>query len=274
MATPQEKLAESLKVLSKIQNEDGMAVISPGSMSRSHKDRLVDNGFIQEVIRGWYISTRPGEKPGDTSTWYPSFWFFISRYFKHRFQENWCLSPEQSLSIHSGNNTVPKQLLIRSPKANNNNTDLLHRTSFFELKTDLPDKPDIVEKDGLNLISLSAALATCSSNFFTKHPIDARIALLSIKDSSDILVKLLDGGHSKIAGRLAGAFRNISQGRIADDILRTMKLAGYDVREVDPFNQKLPALGNSRESSPYVNRLKLMWQQMRQVVIDDFPRSI
>ncbi len=273
MATPQEKLAESLNALREIQNEDGIAVISPGNLSRSHKDRLIQNGFLQEVIRGWYISTRPGRRPGETSNWYPSFWYFISIYFEQRFQDEWCLSPEQSLSIHSESLLVPKQLLVRSPKAHNHTIDLLHKTSFFELKVSLPDKKDLVKKYGLNLYSLPAALIACSPDFFTKHPIEARTALLSIKDSSELLEKLLSRGHSKIAGRLAGAFRNIGQDQITNELLGSMKHAGFDVREVDPFNEKLQAFGNSRESSPYVNRIKLMWQEMREVVIEKSPKE-
>lgn len=30
------------------------------------------------------------------------------------------------------------------------------------------------------------------------------------------------------------------------------------------FKEKLPVIFNARETSPYVNRIKLMWQQMRQ----------
>lgn len=272
MATPQEKLAESLKILSDLQNDDGMAVISPGSISRSHKDRLVENGFLQEVIRGWYISVKPGEAPGSSSSWYPTFWYFISTYFNERFEDQWCLSPEQSIALHSGNYTVPTQLLVRSPKASNNNTKLLYNTSFFELKSKIPDKQNIsIEGMKLNLMSIPAAVIGCSSDFFVKSSIEARTVLLSIKDSSEILRRLLNGGHSKIAGRLVGAFRNVGRERIANDILTTMKKAGYDVREVDPFDTKITISGNSREVSPYVNRIKLMWQQMRQEVLDVFP---
>ncbi len=273
MATPQEKLADSLKALQEIQNEDGIAVISPGNLPRSHKDRLVQNGFLEEVIRGWYISTRPGKRPGVTSNWFSSFWYFISKYFEQRFQDKWCLSPEQSLHIHSENFNVPKQVLVRSPKASNNKTDLLHKTSFFDLKVNLPDKKDIVNKDGLNLYSLTAALIACSPDFFIKHPIEARTTLLSIKDSSELLEKLLSRGHSKIAGRLVGAFRNIGQDQLANEILGSMKHAGFDVREVDPFNEKLPAFSKSRESSPYVNRIMLMWQEMRAIVIMKSPKA-
>jgi len=37
----------------------------------------------------------------------------------------------------------------------------------------------------------------------------------------------LDGGHSTIAGRLAGAFRNGGRDRFADEITKTMEAAGY-----------------------------------------------
>jgi hypothetical protein len=36
-----------------------------------------------------------------------------------------------------------------------------------------------------------------------------------------------------IAGRLAGAFRNNGRDAIADEIVKTMAAAGYDVRESD-----------------------------------------
>jgi hypothetical protein len=51
-----------------------------------------------------------------------------------------------------------------------------------------------------------------------------------VRDASEVLEGLLKGGHSTIAGRLAGAFRNIGRNRIADEIMRTMRTAGYDVR--------------------------------------------
>jgi hypothetical protein len=54
--------------------------------------------------------------------------------------------------------------------------------------------------------------------------------------------RLLEGGHSTIAGRLAGAFRNIGRERIADDIIDTMRAAGYGIRENDPFADFLARL--------------------------------
>lgn len=48
MATLQEKLADSLKEVQKLQNENGLAVIKSSDLSRTHLERLVKNGFIQE----------------------------------------------------------------------------------------------------------------------------------------------------------------------------------------------------------------------------------
>jgi hypothetical protein len=94
-----------------------------------------------------------------------------------------------------------------------------------------------------------------------------------IKDASDVLAILLEGGHSTIAGRLAGAFRNAGRERVADQIIRTMKNAGYTVLEADPFESAPPIVLDTREASPYVNRIKLMWETMRGPIIDRFPTS-
>ena len=273
MATPSEKLARSLELLRALQDENGNAVIKSDALSRTHKDRLLSNGFIQEVIKGWFITSRPDRPKGDTTFWYTSFWAFASVYLWSRFEDQWCLSPDQSLQLHCGNKTVPKQLLVRSPKARNKVTRLIFNTSIFDIRTPLPVKNEILSLFGLNLYSLESGLISCGTDFFTRHPTDARTCLAMIKDGSGLLAKLLDGGHSVIAGRLAGAFRNVGKDKIANDILETMKLAGYDVRETDPFGDKTQISLNSRESSPDVYRIKIMWSQMRQTIIDNFPKT-
>lgn len=273
MATPSEKLAESLIILRSLQDANGKAVIKATDLSRTHRERLVDNGFIQEVMKGWYIASRPDSPKGDTMSWYTTFWDFAKIYLNTRFIDNWCLSPDQSLLLHAGNMTVPRQLLVRSPKARNKVTALIFNTSIFDVRTTLPEKDKIAQINGLNVYSLESGLVACGTDFFIAHPTDARTCLALVKDGSGLLAKLLDKGHSVIAGRLSGAFRNIGKNMIANDILKTMKSAGYDVRETDPFADKLPVIQTIRESSPYVNRIHIIWSEMRQDVIDTFPKS-
>lgn len=123
----------------------------------------------------------------------------------------------------------------------------------------------------MRVYSLAAALVACSETSFTQHPTDMRTALSMIRDASEILEPLLDGGHSTIAGRLAGAFRNIGRKSIADEIVNTMQAADYKIRESDPFIAASPFQFTERPQSPHANRIRLMWQAMRDTVIANFP---
>jgi hypothetical protein len=273
MANLQEKLAKALETLNKFQGKDSVAIIKTSQISRSERETLINNGFIKEVMKGWYISANPDEVEGDTTSWYASYWKFCKVYLRERFKDKWCISPEQSISIHIGNWTVPKQLIIRSPIAGNNVTTMIQDTTIVDAKLNMPKDEDMVEKDGIRIFSLPAALIACSPNFFSQSSVDVRTALSIFTDASDILSPLLEGGNSIIAGRLAGAFRNIGKERIADDIIKTMKAAGYDVRENDPFGNKLQLSFQNMTISPYVSRIKVMWSQMREVVIAHFPKA-
>src|ERR1700681_4057710 len=102
MPAPSEKLAQSLEILRTLQNSSGAAAIRARDLTRTHRERLLRNGFLQEVIKGWFIPSRPDEVKGESTPWYASFWRFSAIYLEQRFGKNWCLSPEQSLSLHGG----------------------------------------------------------------------------------------------------------------------------------------------------------------------------
>jgi Fic family protein len=60
---------------------------------------------------------------------------------------------------------------------------------------------------------------------------------------------------------------------MADEIVKTMSAAGYAVRETDPFADGPSLALPARETSPYVNRIRLLWQKMRGPVIALFPSA-
>ncbi|MFH7014654.1 Fic family protein [Flavobacterium sp. FlaQc-47] len=271
MATPSENLAASLLVLHELQ-QNGLIAIPSRLMTRTHRERLVKKGFLREVMRGWYIPSRPDEIAGESTSWYASYWNFTGSYLTERFGEEWCLSPEESAKIHAANLTVPAQLLVRAPQGRNQITNLLHNTTILEVRSILPDKELIVtDVNGLRLYNKAAAVVNLSESFYQQYPTDARTLLSTFRDGSEILALLLDGGKSVVAGRIAGAFRNIDRPKIADDILQGMRAADYNVRELDPFTYKSPIVFAQREISPYVNRLRLMWDEMRSEIIKIFP---
>jgi hypothetical protein len=76
-----------------------------------------------------------------------------------------------------------------------------------------------------------------------------------------------------VAGRLAGAFRNAGRPAVADEIVKTMEAAGYTVRETDPFESRPDVLSSVRTESPYARRVRLMWDAMRETVMERFPEA-
>lgn len=270
MPAPHQKLAESLHILKSLQDK-GIVAVRSRDLTRTHRERLVESGFLQEVMKGWYIPSSPGDLPGDSTSWYTSFWNFCAVYLEERFGSNWCLYPEQSIKLHIGDMTVPIQLLVKSTKGRNRPTELLHETSVFDTRLALPGEDDIEQIGGMRVQTLSSSLVYCSPNFYRDNPVQARAALSMIADASEVLTHLLDEGKSAVAGRLAGAFRNIGRDKIAELILKAMRAAQYTVREVDPFERELSIAFGQRELSPYVNRIRLIWESMREAVIDNFP---
>lgn len=273
MAKLSERLASSLTILKDLQELEKIAVKS-SDLSRTHRERLVKSGFLKEVMRGWYIPTRPDEPAGERTSWYTSFWDFCTAYLHSRFGQDWSLSPEQSIILHAGNRTVPRQLLVRAPLARNQTTSLPFDTSIFETRARIAEEGELeIDANGLHLFSIESALLYCPEPFFRNNPVDARAALGTFQDGTALLRRLLDGGHSVVAGRLAGAFRNIGRDAIADDLLAGMRSVGYLVSEQDPFSSPSALLISSKQVLPHVNRLQLMWMSMRETVLEVFPAA-
>src|ERR1035441_3229332 len=201
MPAPSEKLAQSLEMLRKLQSSTGAAAIRSRDLTRTHRERLLANGFLQGVIKGWYIPSRPDEVKGESTAWYAFFWRFCAAYLQERFGTEWCLSPEQSLSLHAGSWTVPRQLVVRSPRARNKVTSLPHGTSLLDLRAALPAAEDRAVKEGMRIFSAESALVACSPNYFSSHSTDVRAVLPIIRDASGLLARLLQGGNTVIADR-------------------------------------------------------------------------
>lgn len=157
MPAPNEKLADSLGALQALQ-KGGQRVFQSKDLSRIHRERLLGNGFVQEVMKGWLISSSPSAREGDSTPWYASFWEFCARYCQDRFGDEWHLSPEQSLRLHAENTVIPTQVVIYTPRGTNNVVKLLFGTSIYDLKqADMPPASDVVVRDGLLLFSPAAA---------------------------------------------------------------------------------------------------------------------
>ncbi len=250
----------------------GRRVFRSADISRTHRERLRDNGFLAEIIKGWWMSTSPKSSPGDTTQWYASFWAFCTAYCEARFGENWHLSPEQSLMLHAESNWVPSQLVVYAPKGSNNNTQLLHGTSIYDLRQKkMPPPDDLTVRDGLRVFTPEAALVKLIETFFQRNPVEVQVVLAALGQGAPLLSRLLDGGHSTVAGRLAGALRRMGRSDQADRIVLTMTTAGFDVRESDPFALDVAVARAPNRMSPISGRLAALWQTHRNGVLAHMP---
>ena len=273
MAKPNEKLAASLAQLEKLQ-KGGRRVLRSTELTRVHRERLLKNGYLQQVMKGWLISSSPDADPGDTTSWYASFWAFCVSYCAARFDNAWHLAPELSLLLHAGCTVIPRQVVIYAPKGANNTVELPFGTSLYNLKQkDMRSEEDVTTRDGLRILVPEAALIKVPEAFFVRYPVEARIALSGVRDAADVLGRLLEGGQSSVAGRLAGAFRRVGRTAIADEILNVMKSAGYDVRESDPFGPTQAFGVLNRTQKPISRRLQSLWETFRDLVIAAFPKA-
>jgi hypothetical protein len=144
-----------------------------------------------------------------------------------------------------------------------------HGCSLFIYRppTLLPAEPH-AENQGIRLVILTDALVAVSSSFFAQQPLTARVALGMVDDTAPLLGRLLDGSHSVIAGRLAGAFRAVDRADFANSIVDSMRRlhrpGGVALRNA----ARAPA---RRQARLPVQRLRLNWVAMREAVITAFP---
>lgn len=267
----QRRLANALVSLKRLQ-DSGSTVLRTNELSRGDREALVDAGFLKAVIKGWYMPSRPGESDGETTAWYASANDFIARYCEQRFGTDWCVGADHSIRIHAGNTSLPTQVVVNALAGGNSVVKLPAGHTILDYKAkDFPAEGNRTVVGGLRAMTLEHALVRVSESFYRTYSRDAQIALLGLKDGSVLARQLLDGSHSVIAGRLAGALRACGHDAIADDILSTMRSVGHTVSETNPFADPPPTLKILRGESPYVTRIRLMWASMRGDVIAAFP---
>ena len=278
MVSPNEKLAQSLTVLAGLQSE-GDRIFRSAEFPRVHRERLLRNGYLRPVLKGWLMLSNPDAAPHDTTAWTASFWEFCARYCNHRFGDQWHLSPELSLLLHGEDTSVPKQVIVHATNGRNNIIRLPFEMSLFDLRTtNEVSATDICERQGLRVFTVAAALVLAQPRFFQDRPVEARIALRSVNDVGEVTRLLLEGSRTRIAGRLAGAFRNVGNAAFADEIGRVMRNTEHDsFREMNPFSTESDDRGRTtgaiREFNvPIVDRLIELWSSSRQPVLDVLPR--
>ena len=105
--------------------------------SRVHRGHLVENGFLQDVKKGWLISSSPGARHAHSTPRYASFWDFCARYCGERFGDEWYLSPKQSLWLQGQRTVIPDQVVRRGRSLRNGCRCAIHPMASLAWKQNL-----------------------------------------------------------------------------------------------------------------------------------------
>lgn len=226
-----ERVARSLADLHRRTRGGTKTVFRSGDFGRPDREVLIAAGHLKTIIRGWLMLSSPGEAFDAAGSWQNAHKEFCRAYLDDRFGPSWVLSPETSILSISDKLGQSMRIVVRAKDANNDVIRLPHGASIFACRA---PKPVFVaaEKEGLRIYPPNEALCSISPKFWIQNPTEVRFVLNLIRDPVEILGPLLRDGKVLAAGRLASAFRSIGRADCADEILLSMRKAGYDVREI------------------------------------------
>ena len=161
-----------------------------------------------------------------------------------------------------------QQVVVRSPAANNQVINMPGNTSMFLLR--VPQSEPAVEHEGMRLMGKENALIGIAKNTWSAAQTDVISVIGSIRGSASLSRALLASGHSKLAGRIAGALRHLGRERDADTIVASMRAAGYNVSEENPFDNSVHAILDERKAvAPAATQIRNMWAKMRVDVLEN-----
>lgn len=259
----EEKIAQALK---RVKNAAaGTHILKSDALARGDRELLLTTGWLEEIIRGWYMLVRPDMATGDTAAWYANFWDFIHLYLQDRFGERYCLSAESSLDLHTEKSTVPKQLVVLTHQGGGV-TALMHGLSLITYVDKKKFPKQIDKKNKLNVMPLPYALCKVSPTYFQKNPRDAELALRMVSSVSDLVRVLAQYDLKTAAARLAGAYQFLDNTAFSNEIQKDLQTLGMKLTPENPFKKTKPLLNHIRVTSPYAGRIHAMWAEARATV--------
>jgi hypothetical protein len=266
-----QELAAALSRVHQLAKKYGGSIVISFDLDRADRELLVRNHWLQEIIRGWYMFTRPDVLPGESSPWYANFWDFVQYYLKETVGSDYCLSAENSIDVHIANPTIPKQLIVIVKKGGSNVINLPFNTSILIYPDANNFPPEKTTIRGIEAMTLPYALCKATPTYFQKNEINLRIALESVRDIQEFIRVIAEYNFVRAGERIIGAYQALNEMEKAETIKDQLKIAGMNLKGTNPFEDipTVSAVGTFR--SVYQGRIKSLWDSYRSVIIQHFP---
>ena len=262
------KLADALDRVSAVARK---AVVKSAAIGRVDRELLTERGYLQEILKGWYVISRRVERRGDSTAWYAVFWDFLSVYFDERFGADYCLQAGSSIDLHTGANLIPRQVIALTARGGKMQLELPHNTSVlvYQDAKNLPREVHVVR--GVRAMPLTMALCRIPPSFFENQPLSAEIALRAVRSVDDLSRAILETESPTLASRFTGAYRFLGDTERAEQIGKTLRSAGMVFEPENPFVKPAPVFaGGARLLSAYAGRIEGLFKTLREPVLEAF----
>jgi len=269
---PHARLAKALEIAMKVAMEQ---VVRGPDLPQGVRTFLIQQGCLLEIMKGWYFLIPPDAPRGETALWHGNFWAFLSLYLEDRANQQYCLSPEISLDLQSGETTTPTQVTALLARGGNNVTMLRFSgtditASLLTYKAKLPAKPVVYR--GLNVMPVGHALARVTPTYYSTNRPQAEV-LLRTTTAPELASGILEVNTEAGGERILGGLETLGLKEKAEQVRGLIALTGWK-RAVNPFPDAHPLLASAiLTTSPYADRIRLLWQQMRSGVLEHFPKA-
>lgn len=266
--TTDQLLVEALQAAKKAELDN---IVQSAAITTAQRTLLINKGYLKQIIRGWYLldADISQESAGESALWFDSIWHFIAQYVESKFGNDYWLSPEASLDIHTCNNNLPPQIIVYVDNSSPRTINMPNGMSLFIASS--TNRPYQIEKlNGINAHSLESALVLVGPMSFANNIVGTQLAMKMLDISE--LIKAVSIKKKMTAGnRLCGALLAIGRKAEARNLLTTMNtLWPKGVTPVNPYTEKPTILGMNNKESPAATRLRISWANLRDDVCNIF----
>lgn len=233
---------------------------------------LVKNGYLKKIIKGWYLldADLSAQTAGNSALWYESIWAFISQYLSLRFNDNYWLSTEASLDLHTENNSMPNQIVVFVKGGTEDLVQLPNNMSLLvTISKVVPE--GLIEYQGVKVFPVEIALANSTPTSFKNNPLSMQVALRNA-NFDKLAEALLRSKNIASAGRIIGAYNALKMRAESKKLEVMMTGAFNNIKIKDPFITPPIILGMKKKEAPSASRVRIMWQEMRMGVIEVFDK--